>query len=132
MNTMTRGDFVVAFTAGQFARASIKAARSTMRYAIAAHRAGNHDRADDLAIEARGDQSVFRALVIAPARPGFFEGYHDDQHPRTAPELAVDRYLHPPAPTLPPPAGWVIVDARQGYWDALAEDLRNPCPEDRP
>ena len=29
------------------------------------------------------------------------------------------------------PAGFTIEDARQPYWDALAEDMRNPCPEDK-
>ena len=36
------------------------------------------------------------------------------------------------APDLgPAPPGFKIEDARQPYWDALAEDMRNPCPEDR-
>ncbi len=30
------------------------------------------------------------------------------------------------------PLGWVYEDARAPYWRALAEDIRNPCPEDRP
>ncbi len=35
-----------------------------------------------------------------------------------------------PMPEAPP--GFVFEDARQRYWDALAEDRRNPTPEDRP
>ena len=39
-------------------------------------------------------------------------------HPGVKPDLG----------TAPP--GFVIEDARQRYWDALAADMRAPCPED--
>jgi hypothetical protein len=29
-----------------------------------------------------------------------------------------------------PLPGFTVEDARQQYWDALAVDMRNPCPED--
>lgn len=34
-------------------------------------------------------------------------------------------------PAMPPaPPGFKYEDARQPYWDALAEDMCNPCLED--
>ncbi len=39
------------------------------------------------------------------------------------------RAVAPAIPLAPP--GFKIEDARQPYWDALADDMRRPCLEDK-